>query len=96
MQWCNCNHNDYYRLGSSVDELGNDGHPTCYRCGCGINNEDIILLLVKEVKRLSISIEMLEFEKMDRERVRNEDEVEEDEAMKRIEAEDNRFNILDL
>jgi len=96
MQWCNCNHNDYYDLNSSVNEFGNEGRPSCSQCGNPINNEDMILLLLKEVKRLKISIEDLEFEKMERDTIKNEEAIKESENMKRIVVESNRFDMLDL
>lgn len=108
MQWCNCSHDDdYYNLSTSVNECGLNGHPTCWSCNNRIANEDLILLLMKEVKRLNQTVEQLEFEKQDRERIKFEEEVkkmdeeakemEEDRiALENVDKQTERFIILDL
>jgi hypothetical protein len=60
MNWCNCNHDDYYNLTTSVNDYGVDGHKTCYTCGNIINDAELISLLVKEVKSLNQTVEDLE------------------------------------
>jgi len=98
MQWCNCDHNNYnlYSLDLIVNEHGNEGRPLCHLCGQSISNDDMILLLLKEVKRLSLYIKDFEVEKMERDRVKMEEATKEEEFMRKIQAESERFNILDL
>jgi hypothetical protein len=61
MNWCNCNHDDYYDL-MSVNDYGVDSQMTCYTCGHRVNDAELISLLVKEVKKLSQIVEDLERE----------------------------------
>lgn len=95
MNWCNCDHDQNYNI-SDINNGYHDGHSVCFSCGNSINNDDMIILLVKEVKRLSLYVEDLEFEKMERERIKIEEEVVELNELKKIAAESERFNILDL
>ena len=100
MSWCNCDHETYYDILSNIDDTGFDGCAKCYQCGNRINNSDVILLLLREVKRLSQYVQDLESAKMSKENKEFEENLkkEEDEklAMEKITAESERFNILDL
>ena len=59
MNWCNCNHDNYYNLSTSI----NEDSLTCWTCANRITNEDLIQLLIKEVKRLDAAAEDLEFKR---------------------------------
>lgn len=59
MQWCNCNHDNFYDLSACINE--ND--LTCWSCNNRINNEDVIVLLLREVKKLSDKAADIEFER---------------------------------
>ena len=56
MNWCNCNHDSYYNLSTSI----NEDTLTCWTCANRITNEDLISLLMKELKQLNDKVEDLE------------------------------------
>lgn len=59
MNWCNCNHDNYYNLSTSI----NEDTLTCWTCANRMTNEDLIQLLIKDVKKLNEEAENLEFKR---------------------------------
>ena len=100
MNWCNCDHGGSYDILSHIDENADDGRVKCYICGHRVSSDDVIILLLGEVKKLSKYIQDIEFDKMSKENSEFEEnlrkEEEEKKSMERIIAESERFNILDL
>ena len=60
MNWCNCNHDVYYNLSAII----NEDSLTCWSCGNRIPNENLISLLIKEMKRIDSWAEDLEFKRV--------------------------------
>lgn len=96
MNWCNCNHDVYYNLSTSI----NEDSLKCWTCGNRITNEDLISLLIREVKKLYETVQVLEFERVGRESEKfNEEHKKMEEARiaaEKISKQTERFEIMDL
>ena len=95
MGWCNCYAEDVSNI-NEYSAQDNNGFVTCNICGQRINNESLILLLIKEVKRLSICVQDLLYYQEERDRIKEEERKQEEKAMEKLRSESERFNILDL
>lgn len=98
MQLCNCNKDEYYNI-SNIDNYNPNGL-TCLNCGYRIHNEDIIMLLMREVKELKQTSIDLKYERDERQRIEEskecERQIKDELAMKETDKQIERFRMLDL
>ena len=98
MGWCNCNHDACFTDHlQNIDECVEEDYACqCRHCRQSIHNDDVIKLLLKEVRRLGEFVNNLEQEKREKEFEESQRQHDELKALDKIRAESERFNILDL
>ncbi len=96
MQWCSCDYGGNYSYGVSNIDNNPDAPPRCFSCGNRINNETIIMLLLKETIELKESIRILEEDKIKRDNDKLEEQMEEQREIDNMDRGSDRFSILDL
>ena len=101
MIWCNCPQDDYFLENiTNIDDNGADNFPKCGNCYNRISNDVAVILLLREVNILKQTVESLKLYKEKRELEEEKEEyerLEEDRiAMKKIDKQSQRFEILDL
>ena len=95
MQWCNCNNDDFiFNLSNIENDI--NAPVRCYSCGNRVDNETLIILLLRETIKLKEFIITLEEEKMKREREEYEEKEQERKELEKMDSEADRFTILDL
>jgi len=64
MSWCNCNHDSYFTDHlQNIDEFVTEDYQVCTQCRNSMHNDDVIRLLLKEARRLSLFVNELEHER---------------------------------
>ena len=100
MPWCSCDHKNSYEPLSNINMDGINGSIVCYGCGDAINQQDIVILLLEETKRLQNAVTELEREKGRRDKLEVDQEfkkMEEDQKfLDQMDKDTERFDILDL
>ena len=92
MPWCSCQNTD---LDSHYGDLV-EGAVICNSCGNRKDANIMVTMLCEEVRLLKMNVEMLQFDKMEKERIEQEERIEEENFRDKLEGESRRFGMMDL